>query len=166
MIRKEVIPISYSTNVQSYKMNENIPMRNPMNPTHADSRCTIGLSNTPVSFPAILWRKEIKVKVMKKMTENKMATATNAGVVAVGAERRRFGALPGRVVRSAVWAEIKSDGRAKEKCNVDRIPYTGEMEASVQLIRAALFVFEHEPCCAMVNNNPPQFRAITHLAIP
>lgn len=93
-------------------MNETIPMRKPMNPTHADSRCTIGLSNAPEIFPAILWRKEIKVKVMKKKTENKMATAMNAGVEAVGAERRRFGALPGRVVRSVVWAAVKLDGRA------------------------------------------------------
>jgi len=38
---------------------------------------------------------------MKKMIENEMATATNARVEAVGAERRRFGALPGRTVRSA-----------------------------------------------------------------
>jgi len=52
---------------------------------------------------------------MKKMTENKMATAMNAGVEAVGAERRRFGALPGRVVRSVVWEDVKLDGGAKEK---------------------------------------------------
>ena len=76
-------------------------MRKPKNPTHADSRCTSGLSKIAESFALILWRKEIKMKVMKKMIENEMATATNAGVETVGAERRRFGALPGRTVRSA-----------------------------------------------------------------
>lgn len=77
-----------------------------MNPTHADSLCTIGLSNATESFGPILWRKEIKVKVMKKIIKNEMATAMNAGVEAVGAERRRFGALPGRAVRSTAWADV------------------------------------------------------------
>jgi len=69
---------------------------------------------------------------MKKIIKNEMATAMNAGVEAVGAERRRFGALPGRAVRS----------------------YTGEMEASVQFMGAALFVFEHEPSNPMKTLGP------------
>lgn len=95
-------------------MNETIPTRKPINPTHADSRCTIGLSNAPESFALILWRKEIKVKVMKKMIENEMATAINAGVEAVGAERRRFESLPGRAVRSGM-GRYRLDGRTQWK---------------------------------------------------
>jgi len=103
-----------------------IPIRNPKNPTHADSRCTIGFSNMTESLPPILWRKEIKVKEMKKSIDNAIATEMNAGVVAVGADKRRFELLPGRTARS----------------------YKGETEASVQLMLAALFFLEHEP------NNP------------
>jgi len=63
---------------------------------------------------------------MKKTMNNDIATEMNAGVVAVGADRRRFELPAGRTARS----------------------YTGEIEASVQLMLAALFPFEQEP------NNP------------
>jgi len=66
------------------------------------------------------------VKEMKKRIDNAIETEMNAGVVAVGADKRRLELPPGRTVRL----------------------YTGETEASVQLMLAALFLFEHEP------NNP------------
>jgi hypothetical protein len=66
------------------------------------------------------------VKEMKKRIDNAIEMEINAGVVAVGADKRRFEPLPGRTERL----------------------YTGETEASVQLMLAALFLFEHEP------NNP------------
>jgi hypothetical protein len=81
-------------------------MRKPKNPTHADSRWTSGFSNMPESLPPILWRKEIKVKEMKKRIDSAIATEINVGVVAVGADRR-FELLPGRRVRSVGWANIK-----------------------------------------------------------
>jgi len=66
------------------------------------------------------------VKEIKKKIENAIAMEMNAGVVAVGADKRRFELLPGRTERL----------------------YMGETEASVQLMLDALFLFEHEP------NNP------------
>jgi hypothetical protein len=51
---------------------------------------------------------------MKKMIENEMATAINAGVEAVGAERRRFESLPGRAVRSGM-GRYRLDGRTQWK---------------------------------------------------
>lgn len=100
-----------------------IPMRKPKNPIHADNCCTRGFCNIPESLPPILWRKEIKVKEMKKTIDSAIAMEIKAGVVAVGADRRRFELLPGRTVKS----------------------YTGETEAPVQLVLAALFPFEQEP---------------------
>jgi len=72
-----------------------------MNPTHADSRCTIGFRNTVPPFSG-LWKKKIKVKAMKKMIEHEMAAIINTGVGTAGAERTRFAALSGRVVKSGM----------------------------------------------------------------
>lgn len=50
-------------------------------------------------------------------------------------------------------------GEHNGRCDVVHILYTGDsVEIFVQLTgcaaAAALFIFEHEPCYAMVNNNP------------
>jgi len=50
-------------------------------------------------------------------------------------------------------------GELNGRRDVDYILYTGELvEMFVQLTgcaaAAALFIFEQEPCCAIVNNNP------------
>ena len=73
-------------------------MRKPKRPIHAVVRCTAGLSKTLPNLP-ILWRKVVMTKRMKKMIVKASETAMNAGVVAVGAERRS-GALLGRTERS------------------------------------------------------------------
>lgn len=51
---------------------------------------------------------------MKNNTENEIAIAMNTGVDAVGAERRRSGALLGRAARS-VWYQV-SVARNLKKC--------------------------------------------------
>ena len=74
----------------------------PKIPTHADRRCTIGLSNIPANFGLILWRKDIMVKEKKNKIEKEMAIAMNTGDVASGGESKKSGASPGSAEKS-VW---------------------------------------------------------------
>jgi len=67
-------------------------------------------------------RNDMRVNIKKNMTVNARATAMNAGVVAVGAERRS-GAFPGRTDKS----------------------YVGLIVGEVQFTGASLFGLEHEP---------------------
>ena len=73
-------------------------MRKPRRPIQAVVRCTAGLSSTLPALP-ILCRKVVITKRTKKIIVKPRETAMNAGVVAVGAERRS-GALSGRTERS------------------------------------------------------------------
>jgi len=95
----------------------------PKIPIQADTRGKSGLSKSAAILEPILWRKEINVNAMKNNTENEIAIAMNTGVDAVGAERRRSGALLGRASRL----------------------YWGESDGLVQLRPAALFGREQEP---------------------
>jgi len=103
--------------------NEVMPIMKPKKPTHAEIECSIGLSRKAVIFSPILWRKEIKVKVMKKMTEQASASPKNTGVPCVGAESRSRGAVLGSADKS----------------------YTGLYVAIVQFTPAEFFGREHEP---------------------
>lgn len=72
---------------------------NPRSPTHVEARWMDGFSSVPEILAPSFSRKAIIVKSRKKIMENESATAMNAGVVAVGAERR-LGEFPGRTERS------------------------------------------------------------------
>lgn len=72
----------------------------PNSPIHAVERCTIGRSNQGPAFPSLLLR-AVNVKRKKNMSVNANETAINAGVVAVGADRRS-GALDGKSERSGI----------------------------------------------------------------
>jgi hypothetical protein len=74
------------------------PIMKPKRPIHAEKRCMPGRSNTAPALP-ILWRSEIMVNVMKKITPRIKLRARNAGVAAVG-EVSSEGALPDRTERS------------------------------------------------------------------
>lgn len=77
---------------------------NPSKPIQAVARWTKGLSKTAPALP-ILERKEVNVKRKKKMRVKAMETAINAGVVAVGADKRS-GAPLGRTSRSRKNSEF------------------------------------------------------------
>jgi len=99
------------------------PITNPKKPIKADMFCTSCLSRNVVNLLFILWRNDINGKDTRNNTENNRATAMNAGVEAVGADKRRFGVFLGRADKS----------------------YTGLAVGEVQLIFAALLLLAHEP---------------------
>jgi hypothetical protein len=77
---------------------------------------------------------------MKKRMENDSATAMKAGVLWVGADKRRLGDFGGSAERS------KNEGLEKETREMyNHIPYTGDIVEMVQLTFPALFRREQEP---------------------
>lgn len=72
----------------------------PKNPIHAESCCSTGLLSTLPNPSPIFSRKDIRVKVMKNITENARATAINAPAEPVGADNTRCGAFSGSADRS------------------------------------------------------------------
>ena len=72
----------------------------PKKPSHAERRWTIGLSSIVDIRSPILWRKEIRTKVMKKMIEQASARPKNTGVACVGAASKSLGAELGSADKS------------------------------------------------------------------
>ncbi len=83
----------------------------PKIPIQAVERWTMGLSKNAPAFP-IFVRKAVKLNRRKNRNVNAIATAMNAGVVAVGA-LRKSGAFPGSTVRSerSQVSKIRKIGR-------------------------------------------------------
>jgi len=66
------------------------PTRKEEIPIQAETRCTIGFSQTFPALP-IRCRNEIPVNMMRKMAENASDTARNAGATVGGAAKTELG---------------------------------------------------------------------------
>ena len=69
-------------------------------PSKAEDLWTAGCAKTAPIFPGIFSRNEIRVKLIRKMTEKAKAMEMKAGTAIDGAESSSPGALFGRTERS------------------------------------------------------------------